>query len=150
MTALLASSSEPTAEAAIWSAAKKSAASVGFGYVPERLPPAGPVGGPPPPACHASVGPVVTVSSLPTSPATGTGASQRSLAVFARVTFAAPIVGSGYVPARQPPAAPDGGRDVGAPVTFAYATPAIFASVTAPSFSFAVGIPFGASASFVP
>src|SRR5262245_35716935 len=39
-------------------------------------------------AVHASVGPAATASSLPTSPAVGTGESHASLATFARVTCA--------------------------------------------------------------
>src|SRR5262252_2453736 len=59
-------------------------------------------------------GPAATVSTWPTFPAVGTGASHRSLAVLARVTAPPAIVGFGYVdPFRSPPAAPLGGNEVG-------------------------------------
>src|SRR5262249_61535777 len=43
-----------------------------------------------------------------------------------------------YAPLNPPPAGPDGGYVVGAPVTFPHATLLTLASVTAPSASFAV------------
>src|SRR4029434_5041309 len=58
VTAPAASSGVPTASALI----------SGWGYVPARSPPAGPVGGAPLPLVHASVGPVATVSTLPPLP----------------------------------------------------------------------------------
>src|SRR4030095_7615539 len=71
---------------------------------------------------HTSAGPALTPRIFPTSPPVGTGGNQRSVAVLARVIFAAPTVGSGYVPVRSPPAAPLRGSGVGAPVTFVHAT----------------------------
>src|SRR5262249_32280632 len=98
-------------------------AMVGFGYIPARDPPAVPEGG-------KDVGaPVI----FPHATSLILASVTASIASAPVVPFRGQIVGWGWVPARSPPAAPDGGKLVGAPVTLLQATSLIFAFVTARS-----------------
>src|SRR4029450_2678226 len=58
---------------------------------------------PPAGGVHTSAGPALTPRIFPTSPPVGTGGSQRSLAVLARVVFAAPTVVAGDAHVWAPP-----------------------------------------------
>src|SRR6185369_1653027 len=69
----------------------------GFGYVPERSPPAVPFGG-----NEAGITPGASFAKV-----------TELFRILAVVIALFPIVGFGYVPDRSPPAAPFGGNEVG-------------------------------------
>src|SRR5215471_15595424 len=76
--------------------------------------------------------PVIVSPDLRTKPGEPVTLPHETLATFASVTAPSAIPGFGYAPLRLPPAAPEGGRDAGAPESFTYEMPlATLASVTA-------------------
>jgi len=84
-------------------------ATVGFGYVPLRSPPAAPVGvalG----VDHTAVDELVAVRTCPLDGATAAEVTTVVVADF--IPAEASTVGFGYVPLRSPPAGPDGGNEV--------------------------------------